>query len=418
MRLSSLRASPLSMAGLLGALVVAAGCAAEPAGAPDSSDLVSEGTEFPEWTIPVPPDVPVHGLVAVDPEARTRDLPLGRDLVLMEAFGRPFYDPEDVAVDAGGNVYVLDSGNGRVVVFDPEGQPLRSFGRQGQGPGEFQSPGLIAVVGDRVIVHDGALDRWSVFGTDGRSIADHDVAERFAPGSVVGLDEGLLVIDERSARVLPGQSEPPQGRWTVGRYTLDAGLESTVFELEHPPGFAYWVTERGYGSVPLAVADPVGAISEAGVIYVTAGDQYQVHSLTPDGAHRWGLRVAYEPPAGHEQKQEVMELWRRRHPDLVEEDFVWPDTLAAVENLEVDSRGILYVFPHAGRSLRDSRETPEPVPVDVYSPDGVRRFAGWSRIEGWDAAFEDLVYRIETDPGTTERVVARYRFVDVAYRFE
>jgi len=51
-----------------------------------------------------------------------------------------FYMPTDIALDEEGNAYVLDSGNHRIQKFDPQGNYLASFGRRGQGPGEFQYP--------------------------------------------------------------------------------------------------------------------------------------------------------------------------------------------------------------------------------------------------------------------------------------
>ncbi|MEX0691313.1 MAG: 6-bladed beta-propeller [Gemmatimonadales bacterium] len=45
-----------------------------------------------------------------------------------------------VATDAEGNILVLDQDNFRVVVFDDTGRHLRTLGRRGGGPGEFQFP--------------------------------------------------------------------------------------------------------------------------------------------------------------------------------------------------------------------------------------------------------------------------------------
>ena len=51
-----------------------------------------------------------------------------------------FNSPSDIVMDDNGNIYILDAGNCRIQKFDPEGKFLASFGREGQGPGEFQSP--------------------------------------------------------------------------------------------------------------------------------------------------------------------------------------------------------------------------------------------------------------------------------------
>jgi len=56
-----------------------------------------------------------------------------------------FNYPSDIAVDASGNIYVLDSANNRVQKFSPEAKYLATFGRKGQGPGEFYNPDSIDI---------------------------------------------------------------------------------------------------------------------------------------------------------------------------------------------------------------------------------------------------------------------------------
>ena len=43
-----------------------------------------------------------------------------------------------VAVDAQGFIFVVDSGNNRIQIFNPDGTFLRAFGRWGQNDGEFK----------------------------------------------------------------------------------------------------------------------------------------------------------------------------------------------------------------------------------------------------------------------------------------
>src|SRR5215831_6638944 len=56
-----------------------------------------------------------------------------------------FYGPYDVAVDAGGNVYVVDSGNERIQKFTSTGTYITKWGTEGSGDGEFFQPSGIAV---------------------------------------------------------------------------------------------------------------------------------------------------------------------------------------------------------------------------------------------------------------------------------
>lgn len=56
-----------------------------------------------------------------------------------------FYRVRGIDVDKDGNIYVADMSNFRVQKFDKNGKYLLTFGRQGQGPGEFDQPTIVHV---------------------------------------------------------------------------------------------------------------------------------------------------------------------------------------------------------------------------------------------------------------------------------
>jgi hypothetical protein len=61
-----------------------------------------------------------------------------------------------LAFDRAGNVWVADSGEGRLLQFDPSGKFLKKAGRKGQGPGKLQGPGAMRVAedGDLFVLDD------------------------------------------------------------------------------------------------------------------------------------------------------------------------------------------------------------------------------------------------------------------------
>lgn len=59
--------------------------------------------------------------------------------------------PRGLALSPSGELYVADSCNHRLQVFDREGRWLRSIGQQGKGPGEFEYPYHVAVAGDGTV---------------------------------------------------------------------------------------------------------------------------------------------------------------------------------------------------------------------------------------------------------------------------
>ena len=73
----------------------------------------------------------------------------------------------DAAFGPERSVYVADAGLKRVVVFDSVGTFLRSFGRSGQGPGEFVAPSSITLSGDTVFVYDSRQGRISALSSSG-----------------------------------------------------------------------------------------------------------------------------------------------------------------------------------------------------------------------------------------------------------
>ncbi|HEY0671806.1 MAG TPA: 6-bladed beta-propeller, partial [Longimicrobiales bacterium] len=76
-----------------------------------------------------------------------------------------------VAFDRAENLYVLDAGNHRVLVFNPQGKFVRKFGKKGGGPGELMSPvGLAVTTSGEVAVTDLGRPAVSLFRKDGSFI--------------------------------------------------------------------------------------------------------------------------------------------------------------------------------------------------------------------------------------------------------
>src|SRR4029077_18025708 len=53
--------------------------------------------------------------------------------------------PGDVAVDAGGNLWVADKGNNRIVKYSPSGGELLTFGTYGSAGGQLNRPTALAI---------------------------------------------------------------------------------------------------------------------------------------------------------------------------------------------------------------------------------------------------------------------------------
>ncbi|MEX0893026.1 MAG: 6-bladed beta-propeller [Gemmatimonadota bacterium] len=72
-----------------------------------------------------------------------------------------------MAFDARDNLYVVDSGNFRVLRFDAAGRFVRQLGSQGGGPGEFSLPRGVAVTTDGAVVVADMMGGYEVFDSAG-----------------------------------------------------------------------------------------------------------------------------------------------------------------------------------------------------------------------------------------------------------
>ena len=128
-----------------------------------------------------------------------------------------FAKPTNVAVDGDGNLYVADTLNSRIQMFDADGNFISMFGKAGDGPGFFARPKGIAVDADgHVWVADALQNRVQIFDREGHLLAFFGEPGKY-PGQF-GLPTGLC-IDKQNRVVV---SEQLKGRIQVFRYVTDA----------------------------------------------------------------------------------------------------------------------------------------------------------------------------------------------------
>jgi sugar lactone lactonase YvrE len=119
-----------------------------------------------------------------------------------------FAKPNGVAVDADGNVYVTDTMNNRVEIFDAGGKFISQFGKHCDGPGCFARPKGIAIDGDgHIWVVDEMLDAVQIFNRDGELMGffgghgNGPGAFAAAFGIAIDKDNRVFVTDQYPARM-------------------------------------------------------------------------------------------------------------------------------------------------------------------------------------------------------------------------
>jgi DNA-binding beta-propeller fold protein YncE len=127
--------------------------------------------------------------------------------------------PTNVAVDADGLLYVVDTIINRIEIFDSEGDYLEGFGEQGSRAGTFARPKGIAVDTDgHIYVADDEFNNFQIFSPKGDLLLAVG-----SYGSLPGQFHLLtgLAADTRN-RIIATDSGPSYPRIEVFRYTTDA----------------------------------------------------------------------------------------------------------------------------------------------------------------------------------------------------
>jgi hypothetical protein len=113
--------------------------------------------------------------------------------------GAPDYELSHVrgVRSLGEEIAVLNAGSNELRFYDRQGRHLRSIGRQGSGPGEFQmAEMLFRLHGDTLAVYDLQLRRFSFFGETGEFAR---VVNAHFPGFPIGFFDANRIATEESA---------------------------------------------------------------------------------------------------------------------------------------------------------------------------------------------------------------------------
>lgn len=119
-----------------------------------------------------------------------------------------FNFPSYLAIDKNGRLFVADTLNFRVQIFDQDGRFLKKFGRLGDVSGTFSRPYGIGVDSEgHVYVVDSAFNNFQIFDEDGRLLlwvghVGRKEGEFFLPqGMFIDANDKIYIADTFNARV-------------------------------------------------------------------------------------------------------------------------------------------------------------------------------------------------------------------------
>ncbi len=204
-----------------------------------------------------PLSVEVQDTSARDYPSEAVELPPGR-VFGGTGTGPGLSEPRGIAADGKGNLYVADSKNSRIAIFDGNGAFLRTLGSRGGGDGQLNEPSGVAVGPDgEIYVADTWNHRVARFGPNGEWRGQWKDPDRdfFGPRALVLSGGSLFVADTGNKRIVRFDAE--------GKVTSSWG---------------------GAGNGPGQFVEPVGlAADSSGRLYVADTGNHRIQVFEADG---------------------------------------------------------------------------------------------------------------------------------------
>jgi hypothetical protein len=160
---------------------------------------------------------------------------------------------------ADGRIVVANSGTHELRFYESDGTYIRTAGRQGAGPGEFQGLMLVeSFAGDSLLTYDWRNRRITVFSPGGEFVRsftpDALAGTPFFPNHVLPLKDGSLILGVASppavGRVATGVS---QDTMVIVRADMDGATLDTIADY---PGAEIRVQTAGSGERTMVMAGP------------------------------------------------------------------------------------------------------------------------------------------------------------------
>jgi sugar lactone lactonase YvrE len=218
-----------------------------------------------------------------------------------------FSHPADVALDAKGDAWVVDSGNNRIEEFTPGGEFVKSLGSAGTGNGQFTTPMSLAfdASGDLWVVDSGdsRLEEFGPTGTFIRAVGSNGSgnAQFNRPEGIAIAPSGhIWVADTMNHRIVELNAAGefikvvnPSGLGAVEPTGIDVGPEGDVWiadeahnrvvEFGSAGELIRQVGSEGTGEAQFKHPDAI-AVGALGEVWVGDQKNERIQELTKEGA--------------------------------------------------------------------------------------------------------------------------------------
>jgi hypothetical protein len=319
------------------------------------------------------------------------------DVTQINMFSKDASRGFDNAIDFDGNnnMYVLDTYESTIAVFDNHGRFVRSFGGPGQGPGEFSRPSMMFIKGDEIYVLQGWGLDFKVVNLDGEFISTQQVHfenpfRYLASGNDIYLfscktDPTFSRLEFILRRFATGRFEQAEVLWTLN---YPPGLNGPNYDFIWPN----WL-----------------AISDSGEFYFPEDNlnKYSITKYTKEGKPALVFGRKYEIREYSQQARDRFNSLFSRQIKTGEMKF--PSSPPVLRKMFQDQRKNIWVI--SGETYEDNEDPEFENAVDVFGEKGEWLYSFRTKSISRNCLYNDgVLYAIPPmDPDTFEQRIEAFR---------
>lgn len=294
------------------------------------------------------------------------DFQIQKDWEIEKAGNDDFAEIRDIVSTGSGRIFVSDSKHVKIYVLNKEGTLISSFGKVGEGPGEFrtfQMDSQMHLLNNYLIVSES--NRLHYFTLDGQFVKTVSLPNLMDPRAFVSEDTFISA----PAVIM----DPKVKKAEIKLYNIK---KKSVKKISEYQPFDKAVQRQENKDQRMVVAIVLGGITpmmmvsyRKGKVYYGMSDQYKIDIVDLTGKKLGGfyLENRKQNPVSEQYKKDLFKRLSSRGnaPESMLKNIVdsLPENASYFDNLVVDKNGLIYVFvANPGENSRRS--------IDIFSPRG------------------------------------------------
>jgi len=301
--------------------------------------------------------------------------------------GKDFFaGATDIAINGKGAVYVCDSRGNNIKKFDSRGKYLKTIGKQGQGPGDFNYPIEMEIAGNRLYVRELMNSRISILDPEGLYLKSVSLADR-SRGSwqkMRSLPDGRFIVEKE---IVNRADLNAAQECVIELYSSDFMSIKTIYQ--HQVRRNKYINEPRRTNVPIPFSPQVHwDVIPDGKIAIGFSEKYSIDIYDPDKGKLSAFSHSSDPvEVKAKDKDEFFNgimsssvstsgaiTGTRGAPDFIVKNTEFPKYYPPYNDLKVDSEGNIWIRQYFARASETSQN------FDVFDRDG--KFINRVQIEG------------------------------------